>query len=113
MIREDELNRQRAEKLSKLILEHPGMPVIAWINSEDISDDYHYWAGNIGEPSIETITLSNDKYEPHYISKEDDAYDDCYNYYGCECDDWSDEELEEKAKAIPWEDVITIRVSAV
>jgi hypothetical protein len=47
-----------------------------------------------------------------YHTKEGDDYEDCYNYYGWECDDWNDEELAEKAKAIPWEDVIAVRVSA-
>ena len=66
---ESELNREYAIELSKLILDNPRMRVIAWIDSENISDDYGYWA-----------------------------------------EKWSDEELAEKAKQIPWEDVIAVRV---
>ena len=109
MIKESELNKAHAEKLATLIANHSGMRVIAWIDTDGINDDYGYMAGNLYEPEIETIAVN---YDDVYIVKEDDDYDDCYNYYGCECDDWTDETLAEKAKAIPWEDVIAIRVSA-
>lgn len=107
MVKESELNRQYVEKLSRLILENPTMRVIAWIDSEGIDDEYGYWAGNLHEPRIETIVVGHDN---AYHSKEDSPYDDCYNYYGVEADDWSDEELAEKANLIPWEDVIAVRV---
>ena len=46
-----------------------------------------------------------------YHEKEDSPYDDCGHYYGWkEVDEWTDEEIEEKAKQIPWEDVIAVRV---
>lgn len=50
MIKESELNRKYAEKLSSLMLEHPDMSVIAWIDTDDISDDYACIAGNLYEP---------------------------------------------------------------
>lgn len=109
MIKESELNRQYAEKLSTLIKDHPGLRVIAWIDTDGIYDDYSCVAGNLNEPCIETIVVGKDEM---YHSKEDSPYDDCLNYYGYEADDWSDEELEEKAKAIPWENVIAVGVSA-
>lgn len=108
MVKESELNRQYAEKLSRLILENPTMRVIAWIETDGINDDYGYMAGNLYEPRIETIAVN---YEDCYITKDGDDYEDCYNYYGCECDDWGEAMLYEKARAIPWENVIAIRVS--
>lgn len=107
MRKETELNKEYAEKLSALILDYPDLRVIAWINTDGISDDYCCLAGDLQEPYIETIVVGHDDV---YHSKEDSPYDDCLNYYGCDCDDWTDEELEEKAKAIPWEDVIAVRV---
>lgn len=106
----NEKNKIYAEKLSELILNHPDLRVVAWIDTDGIYDDYSYMAGNLYEPCIETIVVGHDDL---YRTKDGDVYEDCYHYYGCECDDWSDEELEEKAKAIPWEDVIAIRVSAI
>lgn len=107
MIKKYEQNKARAEKLATLMANHPDMRVIAWIDTDGINDDYCCVAGNIYEPHIETLIIGKDDM---YHSKEDSPYDDCLNYYGCECDDWTDEELEEKAKAIPWEDVIAVRV---
>lgn len=109
MIKESEMNKDYAEKLTTLITNHPNMRVIAMIDTDGINDDYGYMVGNLYEPRIETIAVN---YDNVYITKEGDDYDDCYNYYGWECDDWTDETLTEKAKAIPWEDVIAIRVSA-
>lgn len=102
-------NKEYAEKLSKLILDNPTLRVIAEIDTDGICDDYAYMVGNLYEPKIETIAVN---YDNVYITKEGDDYEDCYNFYGCECDDWTDEALAEKAKAIPWEDVIAVRVSA-
>ena len=66
-------------------------------------------SGNLCEPHTETIVLGSDEM---YHSKEDIPYDDCGNYYGWEkVYEWTDEEIEEKAKQIPWEDVITVCVS--
>ena len=108
MIKEYELNKAYAEKLATLIANHPDMRVIAWINTEDISDDYYCVAGNLFEPRIETLIIGKDDM---YHEKEDSPYDDCGHYYGWnEVDEWSDEEIEEKAKQIPWEDVIAVRV---
>ena len=106
---ENEKNKEYAEKLSALILNNPNLRVVALIDTDGIDDDYGYMVGNLHEPKIETIAVS---YDHVYITKEGYDYDDCYNYYGCECDDWTDETLAEKAKAIPWEDVIAISVSA-
>ena len=109
MIKEYELNKAYAEKLSILMANHPDMRVIAWIDTDGISDDYAYLAGNIYEPHIETLIIGKD--DNMYYEKEDSPYDDCCHYYGWkEVDNWSDEEIEEKAKAIPWEDVIAVRV---
>ena len=108
MIKESELNRVYAEKLEALMLNHPDMRVIAWIDTDGISDDYSCIAGNLYEPCIETLIIGKDGM---YHSKEDSPYDDCGNYYGWkETDEWTDEELEEKAKIIPWEKVIAVRV---
>lgn len=106
---ENEKNKENAKKLSELILNNPTLRVMAMINTDGINDDYSYMVGNLYEPRIETIAVN---YDNVYITKEGDDYDDCYNYYGCECDDWGDVMLNEKAKAIPWEDVIAVRVSA-
>jgi hypothetical protein len=108
MIKEYELNKAYAEKLSILIANHPDMRVIAWIDTDGISDDYSCMAGKLYEPCIETLIIGKDNV---YYSKEDSPYDDCCHYYGCkELDEWTDEEIEKKAKQIPWEDVIAVRV---
>lgn len=105
----NELNREYAIELSKLILDNPKMRVVVWIDSENISDDYGSLAGNFhGKPCIETIAYS--AAGGIWIGKEKDDFEDCYNYYGWEAEDWSDEELEEKSKLIPWEDVIAVSV---
>lgn len=107
-MKEFELNKAYAEKLSILMSNHPNMRVIAWIDTDGISDDYDCLAGNLYEPRIETLIIGKDDM---YHSKEDSPYDDCGHYYGWkETDEWTDEEIEEKAKAIPWEDVIAVRV---
>lgn len=106
---EYDLNRERASKLSELILANPNLGVVAWIDTDGISDDYSYMAGNLYEPRIETIAVN---YDNVYIAKEGDDYEDCLNYYGYNADEWTDEELAEKAKAIPWENVIAVAVSA-
>lgn len=106
---ENELNREYAIELSKLILDNPKMRVIVWISSEDISDDYSSWAGNFhSKPHIETIAYS-EAWEI-WVRKEDDDFEDCCGYYGGDAENWSDEELAEKAKQIPWEDVIAVNV---
>ena len=108
MVKEYDKNKAYAEKLATLIANHPDMRVIAWIDSDNISDEYGYFAGNLYEPCIETIALGKDGM---HHEKENDAYENCCNYYGWkEADVWTDEELEEKAKQIPWEDVIAVRV---
>lgn len=108
MIKEYEPNKSHAEKLSTLIANHPDMRVIAWINTDGINDNYCCVAGKIYEPYIETLTIGKDGM---YYEKEDSPYDDCCNYYGWkEVDEWTDEEIEDKAKQIPWEDVIAVRV---
>lgn len=106
---ENELNREYAIELSKLILDNPKMRVIVWIKSDDISDDYGSWAGNLhGKPHIETIAYSEAR--EIWVSRENEDFEDCYNYYGWDAEKWSDEELAEKAKQIPWEDVIAVNV---
>lgn len=108
MIKEYEQNKAYAEKLATLMANHPDMRVIAWIDTEGVSDDYSCIAGNLYEPCIETLIIGKDDM---YHEKEDSPYDDCGHYYGWkEVDKWTDEELEEKAKQIPWEDVIAVRV---
>lgn len=106
-----ERNKEYAEKLSNLMSEHPDLRVIAWIDTDGISDDYSCIAGDLYEPYIETLIIGHDNM---YHSKEDSPYDDCGHYYGWkEVDEWTDEEIEEKAKLIPWEDVIAIRVGVI
>ena len=106
---ESELNREYAIELSKLILDNPKMRVIAWIDSENISDDYGCWAGNLrSKPCIETIAYS--EVREIWVSKGKDDFENCYDYYGWDVENWSDEELAEKAKQIPWEDVIAVSV---
>jgi len=111
MKHESEINRENAEKLSRLILENPGMRVIAWIDPEGITDEYAWWAGNLNDACIETIAFSiaNET----YIEKSGSDYDDCYGYYGnCAVDEWDDEKLKQMAGEIPWERIIAIKVSA-
>lgn len=109
MIKEYEQNKAYAEKLATLMANHPDMRVIAWIDTDGINDDYSYMAGNLYEPTVETIAVN---YDNVYITKEGDDYEDCLNYYGYDADEWTDEEIAEKAKTIPWENVIAVRVSA-
>lgn len=107
---EYEINRENAKELARLMLENPTMRVIAWIDSDGICDDYAFWGGNIGKPEILTMAHSDDM--EHYITKDGDAYEDCCAYYGSwAVDDWDDETMEQKAKEIPWEDVIAVNVS--
>ena len=108
MIKEYEQNKAYAEKLATLMANHPDMRVIAWIDTDGISDDFGCMAGHIDEPCIETMIIGKDDM---YHEKEGSPYDDCGHYYGWEeVDVWTDEEIEEKAKQIPWEDVISVRV---
>lgn len=107
---EYELNKEHAEELSKLILENPTLRVIAWIDSEGISNENAYWGGNLNKPHIETIAYS-ERIE-RYIERENDNYENCYAFYGGVADKWDDETLKKKAALIPWEDVIAVRVSA-
>ena len=101
-------NKEYAEKLTKLLTENPDMPVMVWIDTDGICDDYAWMGGSLNDVCIETIVAGSDDM---YHQKEDSPYDDCCNYYGYEADDWSDEVLEEKAKAIPWERIISVKVS--
>ena len=80
------VNKNNALQLSKLILDNPNLRVVSWISSDGIDT---------------------------YIEKDGDMYEDCYAYYGVSSDDWDDETLKQKAKEIPWEEVIAISVSAV
>ena len=108
MIKDYKLNKAYAEKLAALMTNHPDMRVIAWIDTDDINDDFSCVAGNIYEPHIETLIIGKDDM---YYQKEDSPYDDCVHYYGWkEVDEWTYEEIEEKAKQIPWEDVIAVSV---
>lgn len=103
-------NREYAKKLTELMMENPDLRVIAWIDTDGINDDYSCLAGDLYEPCIEALIIGKDDM---YHSKEDSPYDDCGHYYGWnEVDEWTDEEIEQKAKEIPWEDVIAVRVSA-
>lgn len=108
---EYEINQENALKLSQLILDNPNTRVIAWINSDDINDEYCMWCGNIGTPEKTFIAYS--EIDEHYVEKDGDAYEDCWSYYGGETDDWDDETLEQKASEIPWEEVIAVYVSIV
>lgn len=102
-------NRQHAEKLTKLMTEYPDYPVMVMIDTDDITNDYAWMAGYMYEPSLEEVVVGHDE---KYYSKEHESYDDCYNYYGDKADDWTDEELEQRASVIPWEKVIAIYVGA-
>lgn len=106
---EYENNRKNAEKLTELIIEHPNVRVLVAIDTDGINDDYAWMAGYMNAPSLEQVVVGQDD---AWHLKQDESYDDCYNYYGDEADDWTDEELEQKAKEIPWETVIAINVSA-
>ena len=79
VVKETELNREHAEKLRKLILDNPELPVVA---SEDL--------------------------DAYFEREENDEPQNCINYYGFEAEEWSDEKIHEKAKEIPWEKVIAI-----
>jgi hypothetical protein len=111
MVKEGEYNRKYAKELSRLILENPQMRVVMWINSDGISDEYASWCGDLGKPEIKEITI--DANNEHWVEREYDSYEDCYQVYGDDVDDWSDEEIERKAKEIEWEKVIAANVSAV
>lgn len=106
---ENEKNKEYAEKLSALILDNLDLRVVVKIDTDGINDDYGYMVGNLYEPKIETIAVN---YDNVYITKEGDDYEDCLNYYGYDAEEWGDVMLYEKAKAIPWEDVIAVAVSA-
>jgi hypothetical protein len=108
---ESDINRENAKELSRLILENPKMSVIAWINSEGISNEYGSWRGDINRVGLMTIAYSA-AFE-RYIEKSDDDYEDCYEFYGADADDWTDDVLNKKAAEIPWDTVIAIDVSAV
>ena len=95
MVSKNELYREYAVELSKLILSNPKMRVIVWVNPEGMSDDYGSWAGNLcGKPHIETIAYS--EAGEIWVGKESEDFEDCYNYYGWGAENWSDEELEKK-----------------
>lgn len=101
--------KEYAEKLTKLMMEHPDRRVVVMIDTEGIDADYGYMCGYMYESRLDEII---DGHDGCCYDKENDAYEDCLHYYGYIVDDWTDEELEEKAKAIPWETVIAVNVSA-
>ena len=108
MLNEYEQNRVYAEKLAALIVNHPNMRVMAWVYTDGTTEDCYCMAGSIYDPHIETLVVGSDGV---YHEKEDNPYDDCGHYYGYEVvDNWYDEEIKEKAKQIPWEEVIVFRV---
>lgn len=108
-----ENQQEYAKELARLITTYPTKRVIVWIDSDGISDDYAYYGGYMYKPQIQTITYTeNDGYDGHYIEKDGDDEEDCYAYYGVKSEDWDCEEISRKAKQIPWEEVIAIRVSA-
>ena len=111
MIKESKLTLKYAMELSRLILENPQMRVVMWIKSDGISDEYSSWCGELGKPEIKEITMDASK--DHWLEREYDSYEDCYQVYGDETDDWNDEEIERKAREIEWEKVIAVNVSAV
>lgn len=104
-----EKNRRHAEKLTELIIEHPNCRVLVAIDTDGIDDDYAWMAGYMNMPSLEQVVVGQDD---ALHRKEDELYDDCFNYYGDIADEWTDEELEQKASEIPWETVIAVNVSA-
>ena len=109
MTRESETNREYATKLAELMLANPSFGVLVLMESESISYDYSWTAGNITqEPQIAAIAVNH---ENAIITQDGDDYEDCVNYYGYDADDWTDEELKEKAKQIPWENTIVFYVS--
>lgn len=110
MKRESEINREFATKLAELMLANPSLGVLVLVDSECTSDDYSWTAGNItGEPEIKEIAGNKDGM---IITREGDDYEDCVNYYGYDADEWTDEELKEKAGQIPWENIIVFYVSS-
>ena len=106
---EYETNRQYAEQLTKLIMENPTCRVMVMIGTDGIDDNYSWMAGYMNRPSLERVVVGQDD---SWYTKQDEPYDDCYNYYGDQADIWTDEELEQKASEIPWETVIAFNVSA-
>ena len=106
---EYEKNRQHAEKLTELIMEHPNCRVLVAIDTDGIDDDYAWMAGHMNTPSLEQVVVGQDD---TWYRKQEEPYDDCFNYYGEQADIWTDEELEQKTSEIPWETVIAINVSA-
>lgn len=109
MKRESETNREYATKLAELMLANPSMGVLVLMESESVSYDYTWTAGNLTrEPEIEAIAVNH---ENEIITRDGDDYEDCVNYYGYDADEWTDEEIKEKAKQIPWENTIVFYVS--
>jgi len=108
--KDSDSNRENLKEVWKLCLENPTFRVIAWIDSDEISDDYAWYEGSILHPAILSIAWSDAN--KCNVCREYDAYEDCYAYYGDDADDWPADELEKKAAEIPWEEVIAVRVSA-
>ena len=107
----NDINRENAKELSRLIAENKQLRVIAWINSDGITDEHPSFAGNIESPCIKDIFYSHDT--SSYVERKGVDLEDCYNYYGEIVNSWTDEEIAAYAKEIPWEHVITFNVSAV
>lgn len=108
MMNELEIQKENVGELLRLINENPSLPVVMWIDSEGITTEYDYWRGYIGKAKI--IEITSDIDNDHYIQRENDAYTDCYNYYNDIPAEWDEKKIEEKAKAIPWEKVISVNV---
>lgn len=108
MIKGYEQNKVYAEKLAELIANNPDMRVIVWIDTYGIDYDYCCVTGNIYEPHVETMIFKENNI---YYTKENNPLKDCVNYYGWKkVYEWTDKEIEEKAKQIPWEKAIVVRV---
>lgn len=102
-------NREYAEKLIRLMQEHPDLPVVPKVSGDGIvSDDcFAWWTASLGDCQVEKWIVYNDR-----LYSYDDAIDilDClYDdglIKGNDDDPWTQEDID----SLPWKEVIAVTI---
>lgn len=111
---EIEVQQNNLKELIKLMQENPTLRVIPKVDSDIVGDDgYSWWSGNFGRPDIEEIYAEDGRM---YIKSDDEEelLEKITEGFNTELD-LSDEHIykkaEEELNKLPWEKVITVRIT--
>lgn len=113
------MNRKWVEKLIKLMLENPDLPVMCKVDSDIIADDgYAWWLGAFNEKIAPEIDEYNTNHDSVLIFKSDEDYEswfedffDVDDYKDIPDDEW-DEFVKKKVDDVAgWEKAIFISIT--